>query len=176
MSACWKIPYGDLQASLPKKMAVAFSLTNFEARKACWDYHCQDHFSSHSRCRVCWDSSPRIDRNIGAKRRCLISGINEKKNSLIQNFAHNTAVCRHGITWAAWHRECRRGRGWPPPAESWGYSTLSDLTRGSKIYFPVYVKDGGLSMGDCHFSQGDGEITFCGGIETAAYVDVRVNR
>jgi formamidase len=30
-------------------------------------------------------------------------------------------------------------------------------------------------MGDCHFSQGDGEITFCGGIETAAYVDVRVN-
>jgi hypothetical protein len=29
------------------------------------------------------------------------------------------------------------------------------------------VKGGGLSMGDLHFSQGDGEITFCGAIEMA---------
>jgi formamidase len=62
-----------------------------------------------------------------------------------------------------------------PPREHGGNCDIKDLSRGSKIYFPVYVKDGGLSMGDCHFSQGDGEITFCGGIETAAYVDVRVN-
>ena len=46
--------------------------------------------------------------------------------------------------------------------------------RGSTVYFPVYVKGGGLSMGDIHFSQGDGEITFCGAIEMAGYLDLRV--
>ena len=30
-------------------------------------------------------------------------------------------------------------------------------------------------MGDIHFSQGDGEITFCGAIEMAGYLDIRVN-
>ncbi len=29
-------------------------------------------------------------------------------------------------------------------------------------------------MGDIHFSQGDGEITFCGAIEMAGYLDLRV--
>jgi len=37
------------------------------------------------------------------------------------------------------------------------------------------VQGGGLSMGDLHFSQGDGEITFCGAIEMAGYLDIRVN-
>jgi formamidase len=37
------------------------------------------------------------------------------------------------------------------------------------------VKDGGLSMGDLHFSQGDGEITFCGAIEMAGYLDIKVS-
>jgi acetamidase/formamidase len=30
------------------------------------------------------------------------------------------------------------------------------------VYFPVYVPGAGLSVGDLHFSQGDGEITSCG--------------
>ena len=51
-----------------------------------------------------------------------------------------------------------------PPREHGGNCDIKDLSRGSKIYFPVYVKGGGLSMGDLHFSQGDGEITFCGAI------------
>ncbi len=32
----------------------------------------------------------------------------------------------------------------------------------------------GLSMGDLHFSQGDGEITFCGAIEMAGWVHLKV--
>ena len=32
----------------------------------------------------------------------------------------------------------------------------------------------GLSMGDLHFSQGDGEITFCGAIEMAGWVHMKV--
>ena len=62
-----------------------------------------------------------------------------------------------------------------PPREHGGNCDIKNLTRGSKVYFPVYVKDGGLSMGDLHFSQGDGEITFCGAIEMAGFLDIRVN-
>jgi formamidase len=61
-----------------------------------------------------------------------------------------------------------------PPREHGGNCDIKNLSRGSKIFFPVYVKDAGLSMGDIHFSQGDGEITFCGAIEMAGYVDLRV--
>lgn len=62
-----------------------------------------------------------------------------------------------------------------PPREHGGNCDIKDLSRGSKIYFPVYVKDGGLSVGDLHFSQGDGEITFCGAIEMAGWIHLRVN-
>jgi formamidase len=62
-----------------------------------------------------------------------------------------------------------------PPREHGGNCDIKNLTRGSKVYFPVYVSGGGLSMGDIHFSQGDGEITFCGAIEMAGWLDLRVN-
>ncbi|MDP3871440.1 MAG: acetamidase/formamidase family protein [Methyloversatilis sp.] len=62
-----------------------------------------------------------------------------------------------------------------PPREHGGNCDIKDLSRGSRIYFPVYVKGGGLSMGDLHFSQGDGEITFCGAIEMAGWLHLRVS-
>ncbi|HAT11939.1 MAG TPA: formamidase [Planctomycetes bacterium] len=62
-----------------------------------------------------------------------------------------------------------------PPREHGGNCDIKNLTKGSCVYFPVYVKGGGLSMGDIHFSQGDGEITFCGAIEMAGYLDLRVS-
>jgi formamidase len=61
-----------------------------------------------------------------------------------------------------------------PPREHGGNCDIKNLTKGSKCFFPVYQKGGGLSMGDIHFSQGDGEITFCGAIEMAGYLDLRV--
>jgi formamidase len=62
-----------------------------------------------------------------------------------------------------------------PPREHGGNCDIKNLSRGAKIFFPVYIKGGGLSMGDIHFSQGDGEITFCGAIEMAGYIDLRVS-
>ncbi|MDG1073734.1 MAG: acetamidase/formamidase family protein [Methylophilaceae bacterium] len=62
-----------------------------------------------------------------------------------------------------------------PPRDHGGNCDIKNLTKGSTVYFPVYVKDGGLSMGDLHFSQGDGEITFCGAIEMAGYLDLKVS-
>jgi formamidase len=61
-----------------------------------------------------------------------------------------------------------------PPREHGGNCDIKNLSKGSTVYFPVYIKGGGLSMGDIHFSQGDGEITFCGAIEMAGYLDLRV--
>src|SRR5437764_65044 len=62
-----------------------------------------------------------------------------------------------------------------PPREHGGNCDIKDLSRGSKIYFPVYVPGAGLSMGDLHFSQGDGEITFCGAIEMAGWEHLKVD-
>jgi formamidase len=62
-----------------------------------------------------------------------------------------------------------------PPREHGGNCDIKNLSKGSRIYFPVYVKGGKLSMGDIHFSQGDGEISFCGAIEMAGYLDLSVD-
>jgi formamidase len=61
-----------------------------------------------------------------------------------------------------------------PPREHGGNCDIKDLSRGAKVYFPVYVDGAGLSMGDLHFSQGDGEITFCGAIEMAGWTHLKV--
>lgn len=62
-----------------------------------------------------------------------------------------------------------------PPREHGGNCDIKDLSRGSTVYFPVYVDGAGLSMGDLHFSQGDGEITFCGAIEMAGWLHIKVS-
>lgn len=62
-----------------------------------------------------------------------------------------------------------------PPREHGGNCDIKNLSKGSKIYFPVYVSGGNLSMGDIHFSQGDGEISFCGAIEMSGYLDLHVD-
>ena len=62
-----------------------------------------------------------------------------------------------------------------PPREHGGNCDIKNLSKGSKIYFPVYVSGAKLSMGDIHFSQGDGEISFCGAIEMSGYLDLHVD-
>lgn len=61
-----------------------------------------------------------------------------------------------------------------PPREHGGNCDIKNLSRGSRLYLPVYVPGGNLSVGDLHFSQGDGEISFCGAIEMAGWIDLRV--
>ncbi|EAZ62782.2 formamidase [Scheffersomyces stipitis CBS 6054] len=53
----------------------------------------------------------------------------------------------------------------PGRPEHGGNCDIKNLSRGSKCYFPIYVDGAKLSVGDLHFSQGDGEISFCGAIE-----------
>lgn len=62
-----------------------------------------------------------------------------------------------------------------PARENGGNHDIKNFTRGSRVFYPVYVKDAKLSGGDLHFSQGDGEITFCGAIEMGGYIDMKVD-
>ncbi len=62
-----------------------------------------------------------------------------------------------------------------PARENGGNHDIKNLTRGSRIYYPVHVPGAKLSGGDLHFSQGDGEITFCGAIEMGGYIDLHVD-
>lgn len=61
-----------------------------------------------------------------------------------------------------------------PPRGQGGNLDIRDLTRGSKLYLPVAVPGGLLSLGDTHAAQGDGEV--CGtAVETAMKVKLRVD-
>ncbi|MGB7449032.1 MAG: formamidase [Ornithinimicrobium sp.] len=62
-----------------------------------------------------------------------------------------------------------------PGRENGGNQDIKNLTKGSRIFYPVFVPGGNLSLGDLHFSQGDGEITFCGAIEMGGFIDLRLD-
>ncbi|MBO4206470.1 formamidase [Micromonospora echinofusca] len=62
-----------------------------------------------------------------------------------------------------------------PPRENGGNQDIKNLTAGSRVFYPVFVPGANLSVGDLHFSQGDGEITFCGAIEMGGYIDLHVD-
>ncbi|TKA83261.1 putative formamidase [Friedmanniomyces simplex] len=61
----------------------------------------------------------------------------------------------------------------PGRPEHGGNCDIKNLSRGSKVYLPVHVKGAKFSVGDLHFSQGDGEISFCGAIEMAGEITVK---
>lgn len=59
-----------------------------------------------------------------------------------------------------------------PGREHGGNCDIKNLSRGSKCYFPVFIPGANLSVGDLHFSQGDGELSFCGAIEMVRFCDI----
>jgi len=69
-----------------------------------------------------------------------------------------------GLKGAALEKAAKEASRTIPPREHGGNCDIKNISRGSRIYFPVYLSGAKLSMGDLHFSQGDGEITFCGAI------------
>jgi formamidase len=66
------------------------------------------------------------------------------------------------------------GLGTLPPRETGGNVDIRQLGRGARLFLPVHVAGALLSLGDCHFAQGEGEV--CGSaIEIGARVTVRVD-
>lgn len=41
------------------------------------------------------------------------------------------------------------------------------------MYLPVFIEGANVSTGDMHFSQGDGEIAFCGAIEMSGFLELK---
>lgn len=73
--------------------------------------------------------------------------------------ATSTAVLRT-LEGAEWQRVAATAARTVPPRENGGNMDIKNLSRGSKIYFPVFVKGALFSCGDLHFAEGDGEITW----------------
>lgn len=69
----------------------------------------------------------------------------------------------------------REGARTLPPRENGGNQDIKNLSRGSRAFYPVHVPGAKLSVGDLHFSQGDGEITFCGAIEMGGFIDLQLD-
>ncbi|TFK18770.1 Acetamidase/Formamidase [Coprinopsis marcescibilis] len=67
----------------------------------------------------------------------------------------------------------REGARTIPGREHGGNCDIKNLSRGSRCYFPVFVKGANLSVGDLHFSQGD--MSFCGAIEMAGIITFRTS-
>lgn len=79
------------------------------------------------------------------------------------------------LTGAEYDRVAAEGARTQPPRENGGNMDIKNLTVGSRMFFPVYVSGANFSIGDLHFSQGDGEITFCGAIEMGGFVELHVD-
>jgi len=72
-------------------------------------------------------------------------------------------------------RIAKEGARTVPARENGGNHDIKNFTRGARVYYPVWVPGAKFSGGDLHFSQGDGEITFCGAIEIGGYIDFGVD-
>lgn len=155
-----------------------------DARKACWDFHGIYTTSRHiPNVRFAGIMHPGL---IGCMpSRELLTEWNKRESALVSTdpdrvpplaalpYADTALMGR--MTGEAAKIAAREGARTVPPREHGGNCDIKNLSKGSRVYFPVYVKDAGLSMGDLHFSQGDGEITFCGAIEMAGYLDIHVS-
>jgi formamidase len=80
-----------------------------------------------------------------------------------------------GIPRDQWGRVGGEAARTAPPRENGGNQDIKNLSKGTRVFYPVFVDGANLSVGDLHFSQGDGEITFCGGIEMGGFIDLRVD-
>ncbi len=76
------------------------------------------------------------------------------------------------LTGAEFTRVAKEAARTVPPRDHGGNCDIKNLSKGTRIYFPVYVEGALFSIGDLHFSQGDGEITFCGAIEMPGFIDI----
>ena len=155
-----------------------------DARKACWDFHgiytSSRHIPGvefagimHPGLIGCLPSKELLDT--WNKREAELFATNPDRVPPLCALPYGPTAHMGKMTGTAAADAAKEGARTVPPREHGGNCDIKNLTRGSKVYFPVYVKGGGLSMGDIHFSQGDGEITFCGAIEMAGWLDLRVN-
>ncbi len=79
------------------------------------------------------------------------------------------------LSGAAYDKAASEGARTAPPRENGGNQDIKNFTKGTRVFYPVFVDGANLSFGDLHFSQGDGEITFCGAIEMGGFMTLGVD-
>ena len=88
-----------------------------------------------------------------------------------------TLIRTHPITAQQGEEECDKvaseAARTVPGRENGGNCDIKNLSRGTTVYFPVFVPGANLSMGDMHFSQGDWEVSFFGAIEMSGWLDLK---
>ncbi|CAI9758498.1 unnamed protein product [Fraxinus pennsylvanica] len=72
-----------------------------------------------------------------------------------------------------WERIAQEAARTVPGRENGGNCDIKNLSIGSKVYLPVFIEGANLSTGDMHFSQGDGEVSFCGAIEMSGFLELK---
>ena len=155
-----------------------------DARKACWDFHGIYTTSRHiPNVRFAGIMHPGLIGCLPSRE--LLNEWNKREAALVSTdpdrvpplaaLPYAETALMGQMTGEAAKEAAKEGARTVPPREHGGNCDIKNLSKGSRVYFPVYVKNAGLSMGDLHFSQGDGEITFCGAIEMAGYLDIHVS-
>merc|ERR1712084_186092 len=94
----------------------------------------------------------------------------EPKGAMLGKLGHFKQCHNVDGTWTKIASEAART---VPGRENGGNCDIKNLSTGCTVYFPVFVPGGLLSMGDMHFSQGDGEVSFCGAVEMAGFLDLK---
>lgn len=155
-----------------------------DAHKAVWDFDPAGFATSRHLPGVRFQGLPHIGQITTAPSEELLGEWNRREKALIATnpvrvppFAFppsRTYALPGTATGADRDRIAADGARTVPPRESGGNIDHKDLTRGARVYLPVFVPGAKLSLGDLHFCQGDGEITFCGAIEMAGWVDLGV--
>ncbi|MDX6244677.1 MAG: formamidase [Frankiales bacterium] len=155
-----------------------------DAAKAIWDFHGQEATSRHlPGVRYTGITHPGLFGTAPSAE--LLARWNARERALI---ATNPArvpdlalpplvqgTLAGSLTGADFDRVAQEGARTVPARENGGNHDIKNFTRGSRVFYPVHVAGGLLSGGDLHFSQGDGEITFCGAIEMGGFIDFHVD-
>ncbi|GAB3279083.1 formamidase [Parasphingorhabdus pacifica] len=154
-----------------------------EAGKAIWDFHGRQATSRHL-------PGVRIQSNIHAGLAgCAPSGEllaewNRREKELIDTHPNRVpplalppeenASLLGSLSGPRLDRVAQEGARTVPPREHGGNVDIKNLGIGSRVLYPVYVPGANFSIGDLHFAQGDGEISFCGAVEMGGYVDIGI--
>jgi formamidase len=155
-----------------------------ESYKAIWDFHGQDATSRHlPGIRYTGVTHPGLFGTAPSAE--LLAEWNRREQALIDKDPDRVpplalppledGVLAGEVTGPELAKIGREGARTVPARENGGNHDIKNFTRGSRVYYPVHVSGANLSGGDLHFSQGDGEITFCGAIEMGGFIDFGVD-
>jgi formamidase len=155
-----------------------------DAAKAIWDFHGQEATSRHlPGVRYTGITHPGLFGTAPSAE--LLARWNARERALIATDPHRVpdlalpplveGTLAGALTGPAFDEVANEGARTVPARENGGNHDIKNFTRGSRVFYPVHVPGALLSGGDLHFSQGDGEITFCGAIEMGGYIDFHVD-